>query len=327
MKVLLTGASGFVGSHVLDRLCETGLPAVALLRPESPRRFIQHRLREIEVRSGSISDPASLEAALEGVTHVIHCAGAVRALRPQDFFTINQLGTRNVVEAINRRGAQVQRLVHISSLSARGPATPASPARESDPPQPVSVYGQSKLAAEDEVRERCRVPFVILRPPGVYGPRDGEFLRLFRAVRSHLLPLFGGGRQPLSLVFVRDLAAVAVSCLTHPAAGGKTFFVAAPEVVTSGQLAREIASQMGVWTLPVPLPVAWLWPVCAAAEAISRLRGRASVLARWKYAELSAPGWVCDPTRLREELGLTCPTTLRAGIAETLAWYRSEGWL
>lgn len=327
MKILLTGASGFVGSHILDRLCETGLPTVVLLRPESPRRFIQHRLKEIEVRSGSISDPAGLDAALEGVTHVIHCAGAVRARRPEDFFTVNQLGTRNVVEAVNRRGSQIQRLVHISSLSAHGPATAQCPARENDPPRPVSVYGWSKLAAENEVRERCRVPFLILRPPGVYGPRDGEFLRLFRAVRAHLLPQFGGGRQPLSLVFVRDLAAVTVSCLAHPAAPGKTFFVAAPDVVTSGELAREIASQMGVWTLRLPLPMGLLWPVCAVAEAVSRLRGRASVLSRWKYAELAAPGWVCDPSRLREELGLSCATRLRAGIAETLAWYRAEGWL
>ncbi|MCX8089684.1 MAG: NAD-dependent epimerase/dehydratase family protein [Verrucomicrobiae bacterium] len=327
MKILLTGASGFVGSHILDRLCEERLPTAVLLRPESPRRFIEHRLNQVEVRPGSIRDPASLDAALEGVSHVLHCAGAVRALRDEDFFAVNQTGTRNVVEAINRRGGQIQRLVHISSLSAHGPATPQSPARENDPPRPVSVYGRSKLAAENEVRERCGVPFVILRPPGVYGPRDGEFLRLFRAVRAHLLPQFGGGRQPLSLVFVRDLAAVAVTCLTHPGAAGKTFFVAAPEVVTSGELAREIASQMNVWTLRLPLPVAMLWPVCAVGEAVSRVRGRASVLSRWKYAELSAPGWVCDATRLREELGLVCQTTLRAGIAETLARYRAEGWV
>jgi len=327
MKVLLTGASGFVGSHILDRLCEERVPTAVLLRPESARRFLHHRLPEIEVRPGRISHSGELDAALEGVTHVIHCAGAVRALRSEDFFTVNQLGTRNVVEAIHRRGAQVQRLVLMSSLSAHGPGTPQAPARESDPPRPVSVYGRSKLAAEIEVRERCRVPFTILRPPAVYGPRDAEFLRLFRAVQSHVLPLFGGGRQPLSLVYVRDLAAVTVGCLAHPAAAGKTYFVAAPEVVTSGELAREIARQLGVWTLPLRLPMAALWPVCAVAEVVSRWRGRPSVLARWKFAELSAPGWVCDPTRLREELGLTCPTPLRAGLGETLAWYREAKWL
>lgn len=327
MKILLTGASGFVGSHILDRLCEAGLPTVVLLRPQSPRRFIQHRLDQVEVHTGGLDQPAALDAALEGVSGVIHCAGAVRALRAEDFFTINQIGTRHLVEAINRRGAQVRRLVHLSSLSASGPGTPQTPVRETDPPRPVSVYGRSKLAAEEEVRRRCGTEFVILRPPGVYGPRDGEFLRLFRAVQAHLLPLFGGGRQPLSLVFVRDLAAVAVECLRHPAAAGRTYFVASPQIVTSGELAREIASQLGVRTLPLRLPVRAIWPVCAVAEFWARWRGRASVLSRQKYAELAAPGWVCDPTRLRQELGLSCDTPLRAGVAETLAWYRAEGWL
>ena len=326
MKILLTGASGFVGSHVLETLRARGLATAVLLRPTSNRSFIEPHLPDVEVRSGSIGDPESVQQAMAGITHVIHCAGVTKACRVSEFYAVNQGGTRNVIEAVNAQGGRVERVVHISSLAAAGPATPEKPARETDPPHPVSQYGKSKLAAELEVRNHCRAEYVILRPPSVYGPRDTEFLRLFRAVKSHLLPR-PGGQQALSLVFVRDLAEAVVACLIHQAAAGKIYFVAAKEIVTARLMAAEIAAQMNVWTLPLPLPTALLWPICLGQEVLSRLTGKASVLSLQKLAELRASGWVCDPTLLEREMGCTCATTLRQGMAETLAWYRQHRWL
>jgi nucleoside-diphosphate-sugar epimerase len=327
MKVLLTGATGFVGSHVLDCLQARNIPVAVLLRPTSSRRLIEHRLSGLELRTGSISDPASLDRALADMTHVIHCAGLTKAVRAAEFYTANQSGTRHVVDAINRKPGGIERLVHISSLAAAGPAGPESPAKETDPPRPVSEYGRSKLAAENEIREYCRAEFVILRPSAVYGPRDGEFLRLFKTIKAHLLPQFGGGRQALSLVEVRDLAETVVQCLTHPAAAGQTYFVAAPEIVTARELAHEIATQLDVWTLPLPGPLLALWPVCAVGQIIARMTNRPAMLSLHKYPELCASGWVCSPARLRDELGLTCPTRLKPGIAATLKWYREQRWL
>lgn len=326
MKILLTGASGFVGSHILDSLRARGLPTAVLLRPTSNRRFIESHLPQVEVRSGSVGDPASLEQAMAGITHVIHCAGATKARPTSEFYTINQGGTRNVITAVNAQGGQVERVVHISSLAAAGPAVREQPAREADAPHPVSEYGKSKLAAELEVRNHCRSEYVIVRPSAVYGPRDADFLRMFRAVKSHILPS-PAGTQALSLVFVRDLAEAAVACLTHAAAAGKTYFVAAREIVTAREMAAEIAAQMHVWTLPLPLPNALLWLTCLAQEACSRLTGKASILSLQKYAELRAPGWVCDPTLLERETGCCCATTLKNGVTETLPWYREHHWL
>jgi nucleoside-diphosphate-sugar epimerase len=326
LKILLTGASGFVGSHILDSLRERGFPTALLLRPDSNRRFLTRHLPEVEVRPGAITDAESLRRAMDGITHVIHCAGATRAVRTADFYKVNQIGTRNVVAAVNEQKGQVQRLVHISSLAAAGPALREKPAKEEDVPRPVSEYGKSKLAAEQEVRNHRRGEYVILRPPAVYGPRDGEFLRLFRAVKNHLLPRMNQA-QALSLVFVRDLAAAVTTCLSHPAAAGKTYFVAGREVVTARSMAEEIANQMKAWTLPLPLPTWTLWPVCLAREAWSRLTGKPSVLSLQKFAELRAPGWVCDGTRLERETGCACATTLREGVAETLRWYRQQNWV
>ena len=327
MKVLLTGASGFVGSHILDSLLARGIATAVLLRPTSNRRFIEQHLSQIEVRLGSINDLPSLRDAMHDATHVIHCAGCTKALRVAEFYDVNHVGARNVVETVNHRRDHIQRLVHISSLAAVGPAPPAKPAREDDPPQPVSEYGKSKLAGEREVRDNCRTGFVVLRPPVVYGPRDDQLLCLFKAVAFRLLPTFGGGRQALSLVFVKDLAEAAVTSLTHPAASGRTFFVASPEIVTARELVEQIAAQMNVRTLPLALPTAVLWPVCVIRELLSRLTGKANVLNRHKYVELRSPAWVCDPSKLRQELGFECSMNLKKGIAETLAWYRQQGWL
>ena len=326
MKVLLTGATGFVGSHIVDRLMLRGIPAAVLLRPSSNRRFIEQHLPRLDVRIGSITDPQSLGPALREVSHVIHCAGCTKALHDSEFHQINHAGTRHVVEAINREQGRIQRLVHISSLAAGGPAPQDKPALEEDTPHPVSEYGKSKLGGEQEA-VRCQSDYVVLRPPAVFGPRDDGFLSLFKAVQAHILPRLGSRRLALSFVFAQDLAEATVTCLTHPAAIGRTFYVASPAVIRAHALADEIALQMKTWTLPLPLPAAALWPVCVLQEIVSRLTGKANLLSRQKYAELRAPGWACDPARLRQELGFICQTTLKDGIAETLAWYRQHGWL
>ena len=280
----------------------------------------------METRTGSILEPGRLAKALEGITHVIHCAGCTKASRYAEYYEVNQGGTRNVVDAVNRQASSLQRLLHISSLAAVGPATPQLPAREDSPARPVSEYGKSKLAGEREVREHCRAPYTILRPPAVYGPRDTAFLAMFRAVGHHLLPR-ASQTQALSLVYARDLAETAVACLDQNNAAMKTYFVASREIVTAVSMAEEIRRQLKTWTIPCPLPAAFLWLMCLGQETISRVTGRAALLNLQKFAELRAPGWVCDPTLLEQELGVKCATFLAGGIAETLAWYRQAHWL
>jgi len=302
LKVLLTGASGFVGSHILDSLRRQNLPTSILLRASSETKFLEPHLSAVEPRRGSVDDLASLQQAFSGVTHIIHCAGCTRAVRTSDYYQANQLGTRNVVQAAKSHAPDLQRLVHISSLAVSGPATPDHPATEDSTPRPVSDYGKSKLAAELEVRQACHAPFTIIRPPAVYGPRDSGFFSLFNAVQHHLLPR-PNRAQALSLVYVKDLAEAVVACLLKPAAAGHTYFATSPEIVTGRTMAEEIATQMGRWTIPFPIPSFVLWAVCAWQQFISRLTRRASLLNLQKYAELRAPGWVCSPAKLRSELG------------------------
>lgn len=325
MKVLLTGASGFVGSHILDCLSAQQITTRLLLRKSSSRRFIQSHLDQVEIRDGTITEPESLDGAMKGVSHVIHCAGSVKSLGVEGFYQVNQLGTRMVVEAANRAG--VKRVVHISSLAAVGPGTAATPARDTDLPRPVSEYGKSKLAGEEEVRQRCQSEFVIIRPPAIYGPRDQEFLRLFKAVQSHFLPDVGCGRQALSLVYVEDLAKVIIECLTHGGVTGGALFVANPEVTTARQFGETIAAEFGTQVWRVPVPVSLLWPACLVQELVSRITRKANVLSLQKFAELKALGWVCDASKTREDFELYCPTNLTTGVRLTTAAYRQAEWI
>jgi nucleoside-diphosphate-sugar epimerase len=325
LKVLLTGASGFVGGHVLESLQQNSFPTAVLLRDPSKTESLKNRFPATEIRQGSVEHPSSLSTALEGITHVIHCAGRTKAVRVSEYYQTNQLGTRNLLEVVNRSG-QVQRFVHISSLAVTGPATAEQPAQEDQPALPVSDYGKSKLAAEIEVRDHCRAEFTIIRPPAVYGPRDTGFLSMFKAIQRHILPR-PGTAQCLSIVYAKDLAEGIVKCLTEPVAVGKTYFVASPEIITARKMAEEIAGLMNTWTLPLPLPAPLLYAVCLWQQLLSQVTNRASLLNLQKYAELSAPGWVCSSAKLLAETGYACSTRLGEGLRQTLDWYRREHWV
>lgn len=327
MKVLLTGANGFLGSHILDGLRQAGMGCSVLLRRTGDVRFITRHLNHIAVCYGSLGDAAALDAALQDVEAVVHCAGKTKVLRHSELREVNEVGTHRLVAAANAHADSIRHFIHISSLAVSGPGTLAQPARASTLPRPVSAYGRSKLAGETAVRKNCRVAWTILRPAAIYGPRDRDFLDLFRAVKWGLLPLFDGGRQPLSLVFAPDAAAAVLACLDRRPAQGKTYHVAHPHPCSSEGLLREIARQTGARIRTVSLPGGFLVPLGGLREALARLSGRPVILSRDKVREIRAPGWVCTTAAIEKDLGFRAPTPLNDGIARTLDWYRQQGWL
>ena len=161
----------------------------------------------------------------------------------------------------------------------------------------------------------------------MYGPRDVEFLRLFKAVQRGFRPVFGDGRQELSFCYVSDLARAAAGCLTHPGAARQTFFVAERTRVTGRQFADLVAEVSGCPARLLPIPVSLLYLLCLGQDLISQITRRASVLSRHKFGEYQAEALTCDPSNLEVRTGFTCPTTLRQGLTQTLVWYRGQHWL
>ena len=327
MKVFLAGASGFVGSHVLDSLCAGHHEVSILLQRTSNTRFISRHVPGVTVRYGSLDDFPVLTQAMSGIEAVIHCAGKTKALHSSEFYRVNQAGTLNVVMAANACRESVRHLVYISSLAVSGPGVLGSPAEETGEPRPVSVYGQSKRLGEVEVRHHCRVPWTILRPAAVYGPRDTEFLALFQKVKWRLMPVISGAKRALNMVYGPDVAAAVLCSLMHERGRGGTYHVAAEPPCTDEEFMEEIAARLRRRPLRLPIPRSVLYLACVMQEILSRATGRPNLLSRQKLPELLAAGWVCSTDRIQQDLGFTAPTSLKEGVGLTVEWYRREGWL
>jgi nucleoside-diphosphate-sugar epimerase len=327
VKILLTGANGFVGSHVLDRLTTAGHDVAIMIRRTSNTGFIEPHLARVDVRYGSLDEPGTLDRAVSGVSCVIHCAAVTKALRRRDYFAANAEGTLNLVEACNRAQPGPDRFIHVSSLAVSGPGTPARPAREDAPPHPVSAYGQSKALAEGHVRDRCRAAYTILRPAAVYGPRDSDFFLAFKTVAGGLAPLLGGGRQALSLAYVADVAEAIVLAAEGRAQSGGIHHVAHGRPTTQRGLLAAIGRALGREPLMFPVPGFMLYPACALRGVWARIVGSPSIMNLSKIPEYRAPGWVCTTESAHEALGFEAATSLEEGVRLTAEWYRSEGWL
>ncbi|HEX5635058.1 MAG TPA: NAD-dependent epimerase/dehydratase family protein, partial [Gemmatimonadales bacterium] len=251
MRTFVTGATGFVGSHLLDTMLAAGDEVTALVR--SPARAAGLAERGVRLVQGDLHDARALAQAAEGADAVYHVAALVGAVDEAEFLRANRDGTRHVVQAV-KDASPGARLVLVSSLAAAGPAERGAPRPVDEPEQPVTMYGRSKLASERVVRE-SGLDWVIARPPAVYGPRDRDnFLTLFRIARFGICPVFGDGTQELSLVYAPDLAEALRLAGVTPGIGGRAYFVNHPEIVTSGDVVRQIGRVTGREVRLVPVP-------------------------------------------------------------------------
>jgi nucleoside-diphosphate-sugar epimerase len=321
VKALVTGGTGFVGSHLLATLTQRGDTVRSLVR--SPAKAEALGLSGVEWVPGDLSDAVALTRAAAGVEVVYHVAGVVAALDEAGFMAVNREGTRRVIEAAEAAGA---RLVLVSSLAAGGPADAGRPLTEEEPPRPVTAYGRSKLAGEELVRA-SGVPWTIIRPPAVYGPRDTEMFRLFRAAALGVGAVFGAGDQELSLVYGPDLAEAIAAAGHSDATVGRTFYAAHPETIRSGDLARAVGKAMSREVRVVKIPVTAGRAMLQVTGAVARLTGRPTVLTPDKGNELFQPAWTCDPTALMETTGWRATHGLAEGARRTAEWYREQGWL
>lgn len=322
MKALVTGATGFVGSHLVEALRARNEVVTALVR--TPAKAAALGPLGVRLVPGDLDDPSSLAAAVEGQDIVYHVAGMVAARGEADFLRCNRDGTASLVAAAAH--ARVSRFVYVSSMAAGGPGIKGRPLTGTEPPRPVTAYGRSKLAGESAVAAGA-IPWVIVRPPTVYGPRDREVLKVFRMARWGVAPVFGDGSQQLSAVHGADLAGALLAAGTAPGTIGKVYYPCHPEVVTSADFVRSVGRAMGRRVRLVPVPRSFGQAMLGVTELAARLAGRTTILTRDKANEFFQAAWTGDPGPLTSDSGWRAAHDLTSGMADTCRWYRSVGWL
>ena len=326
--ILVTGGSGFLGSHVVEQLARSGRPVRALVRTTSNTSFLRS-LPNVELWDGSIDQRASVLAAARGVTGIVHAAGLVKARSAEEFMRVNAGGTENVVAAAVENKATVKRLVLISSLAALGPSDASGrPIPENGEPRPVTDYGRSKLAAERAaLAAKHEVPLTILRPPAIYGPRDREILAFFKSIKLGVLPLLGSTQNKLSMIYGADCGAACILALDKDVPTGSAYHVDDGAVHTLEELVMLGEEAMGRRAkLRLHLPRRLVETAAFGSELFGRATNRAVMLTRDKLNELFEQ-WVCDSVRARAELGFEPRVPIGEGIPKTVGWYREAGWL
>lgn len=319
--ISLTGATGFLGWHLAEAFRDAGWQVRAIVRPGSAKP-LPEGVHRVEAALAP-ADAAALAAAIDGSALLVHNAGIIRAARPSAFDAVNVDGTRAVVEAANRAGA---RLILVSSQAAAGVGSPLRPSREGDPPRPLTAYGHSKLGAEDVVRSTARVPWTVLRPSAIYGPRDRGFLPLFRLASWGLFLQVARPSAAFTLTYVHDVVRAVVLAADDARAAGETLFVGHAPAYPAEALLQSLAAVFGRRYRPLRVPPAAL-RVAALAGELSWKMGRQPLIDAARLNELRAAGFVCAVDRARLVLGFSAAVTLPDGIERTAQWYRDQGWI
>jgi nucleoside-diphosphate-sugar epimerase len=323
---LVTGANGFVGSHLVEGLLAENYQVRCLVRRTSDLTFIRNL--PVEWVYGDVARGEGLDAACADVDAVCHLAGATKANDRETYFRVNAGGTRHLLAACQRATPHLHRFIYVSSIAAAGPSRDGQPIGESHPSQPPTYYGESKLEGEQFCREYAtHLPMVILRPAPVYGPRERDIYFYFQTVNRGVRLLLGAGERRASLVFVLDLVALILRVLKNERAVGQTYFVAEGRDYDWQEISHLIQSALGKRARRVVLPEALLPVIAAVAGLQARLTGQTALLNSQKLIELRQRYWVCSAEKARRELGFEAQYDLATGIRLTAQWYRENGWL
>jgi nucleoside-diphosphate-sugar epimerase len=335
MKSLVTGATGFVGSHLVEALAGRGGDVTALVRSPGKADLL-NQLGVRQVR-GDLHDKAALAEAVLGQDVIYHVAGITAARDEAGFLRANRDGTKNLIAAAeqarhgvaeppSRRAAERPRFVLVSSMAAGGPSGRGRPLQGDEPARPVTAYGRSKLEGEEAVRASC-LRWTIVRPPLVYGPRDTEVLKVFKLVRTGMVPVFGDGTQELSAVTGPDLAQALIAAGASDQAVGRTYYACHPEVFTSEQFALAVGAALNRRVRVVHLPQWLATTMLGVTGGFARIAGKATILTPDKANEFFQPAWTGDPSPLMRDTGWVAAQDLATGLERAAAWYRGAGWM
>lgn len=337
-RILVTGATGFIGSFIVEEALNKGMEVWAAVRKTSSLEYLRDsRIHRIELNLSS-EDDLKNQLKDHPFDYVVHAAGVTKCIHQEDFYRINTEGTKNLVNAIRTLKMPLKRFVYLSSLSIFGPIREQQPYQEiteADTPQPNTAYGKSKLLAEqflDGINESLKAdeepfPYVILRPTGVYGPREKDYFLMAKSIKEHSDFSVGYKQQDITFVYVQDVVQAVFLAIDYGKTGRK-YFLSDGQVYQSSTFSNLIHQALGrPWWIRIKAPIWILRIVTFFGEHIGRMTGKITALNNDKYHILKQRNWRCDIQPAIDELGYHPEYPLELGVPLTIRWYKENKWL
>jgi len=323
MKVLLTGATGFVGSHIVEELISKNHNVIATIRKSSNLKWIKNQ--PIQFEYCSLDDEQQLSNVVSKVDVIVHCAGVVRAINWDGYYKTNVLGTQKLVNVAIANKNNIKKFIYISSQAAMGPSNTEVPKQLSEKENPVSNYGKSKLLAEQKVKKlEGIIPYTIIRPASVYGPRDKDIFIFFNLVKHHLKPKTYTKRF-IQLVFVKDIAKVISLSLNNSNTNNKIYYLCDGNIYSWKDVATTIAKANNIKTIPIMLFNFIFKSVASVYEIVAKITKKPQVLSKEKIVEMMQTYWTADNTDVIKDIGFKFEK-LENGAKITYNWYLNNKW-
>ncbi len=329
-KVLITGASGFIGSFLVQEALNQGFEVYAGMRTSSRKDFLSDpRINFIELglswKELIVEKLVYYEKEIGRFDCVIHCAGLTKSYKKEDFERVNFQYTKNIIEALIEANCVPNKFVYLSSLAAYGPGNEQSmqPINDSSNPNPISYYGKSKLKSEKFIHGLKDFPYLIFRPTGVYGPREKDYFLIYKSIKNHMETYIGSSKQQLSFIYVKDLAGLIIKSLESDICE-KSYFVTDGNSYTSKEFSKIIKTHLNVKTISIVFPKTFVKFIAFCLEKIFALFGKTPTLYTEKYKEISSSNWLCDSSSAMKDFDFTPKYDLQKGLKETISWYKAK---
>ena len=323
---VVTGASGFVGSHMVDYLLEKGHHVKCILRKTSSTKWLEGK--QVEIFYSGLFDKEKLKEVLKDADYLFHIAGVVKAKTEDGYFKGNVQTTRTLLDALCEIDSKVKRIVIVSSQTACGPSLDGKPCNEGTPEHPITTYGRSKLAEEKLAKSYMdKLPITIVRLPAVYGERDTEIYQVFKTYKMGIMTLVGFDEKKLNLSHVYDVVNGIFLAATSDKSKGQLYFIASEEIYTWEQISQSIKKAFGRSALTIRVPHFLVYTVAAIAQFFAMFSSKAATFNLEKAKDFVQKEWTCDVSKAKNELGYKQNISLDEGMMRTISWYREMKWL